>query len=261
MYGMVLVVALGSGDATTGQEQTARPMAPLEQSHQLYRIRRGGGCYGGGCWGGGCYGGGCYGGGCWGGGCYGGGCWGGGCYGGGCWGGSPYHAAPPATMPAPRRSGYFGPGETTLPGPGGNQRFDRDRMPPDGVQPDRREERNAPDRNQRTPPDAENPGTNSPNRNESPKPPEEVRAPTPATIIVTLPADATLTIDDTPTRSTAARRTFVSPPLDPGKTFHYTLKAQAMRGGEAVTDTQRIEVRAGKATRVELVLPEPVARR
>jgi uncharacterized protein (TIGR03000 family) len=154
-------------------------------------------------------------------------------------------------MPAPRKSGYSGESgaEMPLPGPNGSRRNDRG------------DDRNATDRDRTSPSDTEKPRTNPPNRNDNPKPPEEVRAPAPATIFVTLPADAALTIDDTPTRSRAALRTFVSPPLDPGQTYHYTLKAEALRGGKAVTANQRIEVRAGRATRVELVLPEPVARR
>jgi uncharacterized protein (TIGR03000 family) len=149
-------------------------------------------------------------------------------------------------MPAPRKSGYSGEtgAEVPLPGPDGSRRNDR-----------------GTDRDRTPPSDAVKPRTTPQNRDENPKPPEEVRAPAPATVIVTLPVDAALTIDDTPTRARAARRTFVSPPLDPGQTYHYTLKAEAMRGGKAVTATQRIDVRAGRATRVELVLPESVARR
>src|SRR5262249_8096817 len=123
----------------------------------------------------------------------------------------------------------------------------------------RQNDRGTPER--RSPSDTDRPRANPPDRPENPKPPSEARAPAPATIIVTLPTDAALTVDDTPTRSTTGRRVFLSPPLEPGKTFHYTLKAQAMRDGKPVTTTQRIEVRAGDTTRVELALPERVARR
>ena len=83
----------------------------------------------------------------------------------------------------------------------------------------------------------------------------------PATIIVILPAEATLTIDDTPTRSISATRMFVTPPLEPGKVFHYTLKAETRRDGRTLNTTERISVQAGKETRVTLALraPEPTA--
>jgi uncharacterized protein (TIGR03000 family) len=122
----------------------------------------------------------------------------------------------------------------------------------DRTQPDRRDQGTppAPDRDR---------GTNPPDRNKTDRPPEGARSAAPATIIVSLPADATLTVDDTPTRSMTERRVFLSPPLETGKTFHYTLKAEAMRDGKPVTTTQRIDVSAGQVTRVELTLPERVA--
>jgi len=45
----------------------------------------------------------------------------------------------------------------------------------------------------------------------------------PATLVVSLPADARLIIDGEATTSTTARRTFVSPELAPGKTYSYNL--------------------------------------
>jgi len=89
---------------------------------------------------------------------------------------------------------------------------------------------------------------------------EKAPAPTtgslaPATIVVSLPADAKLLIDDAATTSTAALRTFESPALEAGKDHHYTLKAEIVRDGKSVTATKRITVRAGEETRVELALP------
>lgn len=77
----------------------------------------------------------------------------------------------------------------------------------------------------------------------------------PATIVVNLPADAQLTFDGAITSSTAATRVFVSPALEPGKDYFYTLKAEAIRDGRTVTRTERITVRAGGETRVTLALP------
>jgi uncharacterized protein (TIGR03000 family) len=76
-----------------------------------------------------------------------------------------------------------------------------------------------------------------------------------ATIVVTLPADAKLTIDDNPTTSTSGSRVFVSPALPPGKEYHYTLKAEAVREGKPVKVERTIAVRAGETTPVTLTLP------
>jgi uncharacterized protein (TIGR03000 family) len=77
----------------------------------------------------------------------------------------------------------------------------------------------------------------------------------PATIVVTLPEDAKLRIDDNPTTSTSGSRVFVSPSLPTGREFHYTLTAEVMRDGKPVTVKEKIVVRAGEETRVELSVP------
>jgi uncharacterized protein (TIGR03000 family) len=79
--------------------------------------------------------------------------------------------------------------------------------------------------------------------------------PEPATVRVTLPADAKLTIDGHPTKSTWSERLFISPPLEPGKDFHYTLKAQFVRGEKTITVEQTIVVRASGETTVSLDVP------
>ncbi|HBI45488.1 MAG TPA: hypothetical protein DDY78_21930 [Planctomycetales bacterium] len=80
----------------------------------------------------------------------------------------------------------------------------------------------------------------------------EAATPAPATIIVSLPANATLTIDDAATTSTASTRVFTSPVLPAGKDFHYTLKAQYIRAGQPVVLSREVTVRAGEETRVNL---------
>src|SRR5207302_10528890 len=86
-------------------------------------------------------------------------------------------------------------------------------------------------------------------------PPDEVRGPAPATIVVTLPADARLTFNGTLTRTTSSRRVFDTPPLEPGQNFHYLLTAQITREGQPLTLTQRVNVRAGQTARVALTFP------
>ena len=84
------------------------------------------------------------------------------------------------------------------------------------------------------------------------KPKEESAVPAPATIIVSLPADAKLTIDDAATTSTSSLRVFNSPTLPVGRDFHYTLKAEYSRDGKPVTRSKEVTVRAGGETRVNL---------
>jgi uncharacterized protein (TIGR03000 family) len=77
----------------------------------------------------------------------------------------------------------------------------------------------------------------------------------PATVRVTLPADATLTIDGQATQSTSGQRLFVSPPLDAGKRYSYTFRARFLRAGKTMTVEQEVFVRAGRETRVSLEAP------
>jgi uncharacterized protein (TIGR03000 family) len=76
-----------------------------------------------------------------------------------------------------------------------------------------------------------------------------------ATLVVTLPADAKLTIDDEPTTSTTGNRVFVTPALENGKVYQYTLKAQVVREGKTQTTTAQVTVRAGQVSSVELSVP------
>jgi uncharacterized protein (TIGR03000 family) len=77
----------------------------------------------------------------------------------------------------------------------------------------------------------------------------------PATLVVTLPADAKLTIDDAATTSTSAIRVFTSPDLPRGKEFYYTVKADIVRNGQTITVKKQVLVRAGQETRVALKFP------
>lgn len=91
------------------------------------------------------------------------------------------------------------------------------------------------------------------------KPPEEKEAaqPAPATIVVTLPAEATLAIDDHVTTSTSTVRSFVSPALEQGKTYVYTLTAKI----EGKSITKEVTVTAGAEARVNFEATEAVAAR
>jgi len=73
-----------------------------------------------------------------------------------------------------------------------------------------------------------------------------------ATIVVNLPADATLTIDGERTQSTSGTRVFVSPPLQQGKTYQYTLRAEVNRDGRRETTSRTVDVQAGRTANVNI---------
>jgi uncharacterized protein (TIGR03000 family) len=80
-------------------------------------------------------------------------------------------------------------------------------------------------------------------------------------MIVELPEDATLSIDGLQTTSTSSTRVLVTPDLEPGRTFIYTLTAQVTRDGASRTVTQQVTVRAGQETYVSMPVPVTVASR
>jgi uncharacterized protein (TIGR03000 family) len=182
------------------------------------------GCWGGchGCWGG-CHG--CWGGcqGCWGG-CY--GCWGGcygcyGCCGGcyGCWGGCYGYAVLPSYV-APS-GGNDGKSKANQ---GGDE---------DGTK------------------TAYNYGGEA--RRASQK-----ASPRQATVVVHLPADARLYVDGQPANLTSKTRSFVTPELQKGQDYYYTVKAEVRRDGVTREQSQRVFVRAGTVAHVDLDPLNPV---
>jgi uncharacterized protein (TIGR03000 family) len=89
----------------------------------------------------------------------------------------------------------------------------------------------------------------------TPKKPEASLS-APATIFVSLPAEAKLTVDGAATQSTSSTRIFATPALDRDSDYFYTLKAEIVRDGQTVTASKRIAVRAGEETRVSIGFPE-----
>ncbi len=77
---------------------------------------------------------------------------------------------------------------------------------------------------------------------------KEVQAP--VTIIVNLPANAKLMVDGTATKGSAAVRRLVSPALPVGREYHYNLRAEIVREGQNLAQTQRVTVRAGQESQV-----------
>jgi uncharacterized protein (TIGR03000 family) len=192
------------------------------------------GCCGGcsGCWGG-CYGcsgccGGCYGGyyysygNCYG--CYGGctGCWG--CYGGcsGCYGGTVYYY--PATG--------FGGGEKKMGGSPGAEALEKEnRMLREQLELMKKQlellkKKAGLDETSST-------------------------SPAPASLTVTLPADAKLYIDNTVCPLTSGKRSFDTPNLEPGRQYYYVLRAELVRNGQLMAQSQKVLVQAGGQVSVE----------
>ncbi|HKB35183.1 MAG TPA: TIGR03000 domain-containing protein, partial [Gemmataceae bacterium] len=62
---------------------------------------------------------------------------------------------------------------------------------------------------------------------------------------------AKLTIDGNATTSTSSRRIFTSPTLQMGQEYVYTLRAEIIREGRTVAETQQVTVRAGEETPVQ----------
>jgi uncharacterized protein (TIGR03000 family) len=89
-----------------------------------------------------------------------------------------------------------------------------------------------------------------------PAPKKETMAPAPATLHVSLPAEAKLTVDGVVTKSTSSVRRFVSPTLQPGQDYVYNLKAEVVRDGQTVAVNRAVTVRAGQETNVSLEFAE-----
>jgi uncharacterized protein (TIGR03000 family) len=92
-----------------------------------------------------------------------------------------------------------------------------------------------------------------------PKKKETVSAP--ATIVVSLPNDARLTVDGNATSSTSERRTLVTPVLQMGQDYVYTLSAEFVSNGQTLTQTQQVTVRGGQTSTVQFNFAQNVASR
>jgi uncharacterized protein (TIGR03000 family) len=85
----------------------------------------------------------------------------------------------------------------------------------------------------------------------------------PAKLLVQLPADAKLTIDNYETKSTGIRRQYDTPPIPHGVQYFYTLKASLEIDGKMHEVTRQVPVRAGQTSQVsfdELVSAAAAAR-
>jgi len=83
----------------------------------------------------------------------------------------------------------------------------------------------------------------------------------PATIVVNLPTGARLSVDGTPTSSTSERRTLVTPSLEVGENYVYTLRAEFVSNGQTMTQSQQVTVMGGQTSRVQFDFSQNVASR
>lgn len=234
MYSVVLMAAL-----TTGAAEPA--WFGCHGSAYIHSCGGGWGCSGcsgcSGCWGGGWT--------CWGscagwsgfgyyGGCY--GCWGTGyaCYGscsgswscmgyytcsGACWGCSCYSNYAPTVVGTPV---YTGPPGAVV-------------TPPVGPAPGQPRGPGIP------------PGPGGTETAPKPRPkPDADKKPGQARLIIDVPAEAKLYIDDQLMKTTSAHRTFRTPALEAGQTYYYVVRAEVAQGGKQYTETRRLLVRAGE---------------
>ncbi|HTU88824.1 MAG TPA: TIGR03000 domain-containing protein [Gemmataceae bacterium] len=217
MYSMILMAALTAGSGTPD-------------------------CHRCGCWGGcyGCYGG-CYG--CWGcyGGCYGcfGGCYGMGGYGGGmggygCWGG--YSSW----------GGGYGYGGVGYPGAG----YPGTIMPPGGAAPGAAAPGTPGQYEQLAPPPEDKDKDKSKKSKDKDKEGTMLNT-TKAKLIVELPANAKLFIDDMPMKNASGVRSFNTPSLEPGQAYYYIVRVETVRNGKTVSESRRVIVRAGQVARAD----------
>jgi uncharacterized protein (TIGR03000 family) len=83
--------------------------------------------------------------------------------------------------------------------------------------------------------------------------------PAQASVVVELPTDARLYADGQLTHLTSGTRSFLTPELELGKSYHYTFKVEFTRDGKVVSETKRAVVTAGTETRVRFDEAEMVA--
>ncbi len=68
-----------------------------------------------------------------------------------------------------------------------------------------------------------------------------------ATLLIEHPSGVRLFVDERPVDATGTRTTFHTPPLEPGATYFYDVRIELVRGGQAVTESRRVVLRAGAA--------------
>jgi uncharacterized protein (TIGR03000 family) len=79
----------------------------------------------------------------------------------------------------------------------------------------------------------------------------------PALVHVTVPAGAEVWFESDKTAQTGPHRSFQSPPLAPGKSYSYTVRARWPEGTGTREQIQMVEVRAGQTASVQFPRSAP----
>jgi uncharacterized protein (TIGR03000 family) len=74
---------------------------------------------------------------------------------------------------------------------------------------------------------------------------KEAMAPGKGKLIIDVPEDAKLYIDDQLMKTSSGKRTFNTPALERGQTYYYIVRAEVVMDGQSYSETKRVLVRAG----------------
>lgn len=78
----------------------------------------------------------------------------------------------------------------------------------------------------------------------------EVQVRSPAQLVVKLPREARLFVDNVACPLTSSTRSFKTPALEPGRKYFYTIRAEMVRDGQTISQSQRVIVAAGQNVNV-----------
>ena len=75
-----------------------------------------------------------------------------------------------------------------------------------------------------------------------------------ARLIVNMPDQARLYVDDMPIQAASPMHSFQTPELEKGREYYYEVRAEVMRDGKPVSETRRVTVKAGDVIRTDFNL-------
>jgi uncharacterized protein (TIGR03000 family) len=71
-----------------------------------------------------------------------------------------------------------------------------------------------------------------------------------ATVVLSVPAGATVTVEGQTLKSSGSEKTFLSPELEPGREFVYVVRAAMEVSGKEEVETKQVKVTAGETSRI-----------
>ena len=94
------------------------------------------------------------------------------------------------------------------------------------------------------------PKKDEPKKDDPKKDKTDAGRPARATVVLSVPARATVTVEGQALKSTGGERTFRSPELESGREFVYTVRAVIELAGREEVESQQVRVTAGETTRI-----------